>query len=495
MKTTSDLFDLIKSLASNEKRYFKLYATSIGGKENGAYMRLFNAMDTMQLYDEKLLKEKFKNEAFAKQFSVAKNYLFHIILKSLVLSSVDSNEQLSSYFSVMEAEVLYGKGLLEACSRQIQLTKKDLIKYEDKCLLDRVYEIEARIQTKKYHFDEAIKGVWLQEQVTESKLLGLRLKRVAIELFAFIQSNGNLVDESLQLRLEEMIQPVKDISIPLHADTITRYYYYTCFNFYYGVLRKPEKRLEYAQKVMDVLEANLDFVEVNTGIYFSAYSNLCQALLGINDFKRVSEKLREMRKSPFISNIGSKKQIRIEALASIINTEVLLYINNRNFSKTDELINEVKDLLQREKKYVGNFFSLELNFNASHLLFLAKKFDKALDFIRNTLSKAGKTERPDLYFAGRLLELLLLYETNSSGLLANVADTTIKFLKRSNALSKFDSLLIQYLRLASKKTSLDMLLELNSIYKLSGSKRKGSDVSLLSGYVDIEFWLQEEMKK
>lgn len=74
MVPSTDLFELIKALSGSEKRYLKLYAASIGGKKDSAYLRLFDAVNRMTEYDERLLKQQLKNEAFVKQLSVAKNY-------------------------------------------------------------------------------------------------------------------------------------------------------------------------------------------------------------------------------------------------------------------------------------------------------------------------------------------------------------------------------------------------------------------------------------
>jgi hypothetical protein len=492
MKPTTDLFDLIKSLTPNEKRYFKLYATSIGGKENSAYMRLFNAIDGMTRYNEELLKEKFKKEAFVKQLSVAKNYLFYVILKSLALSSIESNKQTELYLSVMQIEILYDKGLLDTCSKQITLVKKELLKYEEKLLLCKVLDVESRIMIKRFQFPELSETLEEEKRLLQERLLALTYKTLAVELFGFIQSMGSMSDPATLHRLQEMIARLDHYPLPPDADTTTRYYYYSCYNFYYGAIRDAEKRLEFAEKVFAILQSNPHYLEANARIYFSASSNLCQALLGINDFHRVTQKLTEMKNSPFISHQGIKKEIRVEALASILNTEILLHINQRNTSKVNELLSEVKHVLQAEKPLVGNFYLLELNFNTAHLLFLAKRFDEALDFLRNTLYHSGKNERRDLYLAGRIFELILLHETGNHKLLVNLADTTSKYLKRIGYLKHFDGLLIQYLRTSVKKVQPDLLQELQKQLHIA---LKEKEYSILTQYLDLEFWLQEQQKK
>src|SRR5688500_17153020 len=86
MKVTDDLLQLIKSLDQTEKRYFKIFATMhVKGSDDNKYVKLFDAIDKQNEYNEEQIREQFKDEKFLIQLHVAKNYLYNIILKSLRL--------------------------------------------------------------------------------------------------------------------------------------------------------------------------------------------------------------------------------------------------------------------------------------------------------------------------------------------------------------------------------------------------------------------------
>ena len=78
---TDTLHRLIRSLAKSEKRHFKLFASLHTGDKN--YLRLFDAIDRQEEYDEARIKIKFQHERFIKQLSRVKNYLYSMILKSM----------------------------------------------------------------------------------------------------------------------------------------------------------------------------------------------------------------------------------------------------------------------------------------------------------------------------------------------------------------------------------------------------------------------------
>lgn len=102
MKKRDALYDLIKSLTQNEKRYFKIYASRHTiGKEN-KYVKLFESIDKLNNYDEAKLKAKIKKESFAGHLAASKNYLYNLILECLDIYHKDSSidRQISKYINI-----------------------------------------------------------------------------------------------------------------------------------------------------------------------------------------------------------------------------------------------------------------------------------------------------------------------------------------------------------------------------------------------------------
>ena len=64
-RSTDELFQLIRSLDKSEKRMFKLFLKRSDGTEDLKVIRLFDALDKMDEYDEELLLKK--NKSIKKQ--------------------------------------------------------------------------------------------------------------------------------------------------------------------------------------------------------------------------------------------------------------------------------------------------------------------------------------------------------------------------------------------------------------------------------------------
>src|SRR5688572_13251953 len=83
MKKNDLLFGLIKSMSKSEKRHFKLYASRHTIGEQNNYVKLFDTIGSMQVYDETKVREALSGERFIRYLPSEKKYLYNIILNGL----------------------------------------------------------------------------------------------------------------------------------------------------------------------------------------------------------------------------------------------------------------------------------------------------------------------------------------------------------------------------------------------------------------------------
>ena len=76
---TDALFQLIRSLEKAEKRHFKLYIKRSSAKEDLKIIQLFDALDKMPDYDEKLLLKRLPSVT-KPQLANLKTHLYKLLL-------------------------------------------------------------------------------------------------------------------------------------------------------------------------------------------------------------------------------------------------------------------------------------------------------------------------------------------------------------------------------------------------------------------------------
>ncbi len=114
---------LIQSLEKYEKRHFKLYIKRSSSNENLKIVQLFDAMDKLKDYDEKLLLKRLNGIEKA-QLSNLKAHLYKQLLASLrLLKSAESIDlQFNEQFDY--AHILYKKGLFIQSLRILERAKE-----------------------------------------------------------------------------------------------------------------------------------------------------------------------------------------------------------------------------------------------------------------------------------------------------------------------------------------------------------------------------------
>jgi hypothetical protein len=137
-----DLFALIKSLKPTEKRYFTLSAGLMTPAKKNNYLRLFEILDSMDSYNETLLKTKYRKEAFIKNLAVYKSQLFDSILASLRNYNEENIEEWDIRKDLYKIQLLAQKGLDKGCEQLIIRTKTKAWQYELYHILLEILDIQ-----------------------------------------------------------------------------------------------------------------------------------------------------------------------------------------------------------------------------------------------------------------------------------------------------------------------------------------------------------------
>ena len=109
MKYSEDLHELIHSMSKNEKRYFILNSSLQKG--NKIYLQLFKAVEKQKIYDEKHIKDKYINEKFIKNYAINKNYLYSLLMKSLVHYNSPKSVDGQIHSLISECSIFFRKAL------------------------------------------------------------------------------------------------------------------------------------------------------------------------------------------------------------------------------------------------------------------------------------------------------------------------------------------------------------------------------------------------
>lgn len=272
MKSKELLFELIQSLSKSEKRYFKVF-TSIH-KESNNYVKLFDAIHGQKEYDEEELINKFKNEDFVRQFSVAKNYLMNLILKSLSAHHSKAKKSVELNNFLTEIEILYWKGLYKLAGKKIMQAKKIAQKYDMANYLLLINYWERRLE-------EYLSSPSLDEDKVNEAKGYLKEFNQQLEINFLLKKMENLTKASIKLS-DSAVEGVKEIFesnyMKLSENEIQNFHAKLDYMFLKGVgntiLGNQEEEVYYKKRTLELLEENAHHLKENPLKYASSINNI-----------------------------------------------------------------------------------------------------------------------------------------------------------------------------------------------------------------------------
>ncbi len=492
MIPSTDLFKLIKSLTKSEKRYFKLFAGFSGDRKENNSLKLFDAIDALEEYDENFLKEKFKNETFAKQFAVAKNYLQQLIIKSITAYHNESSPVMQIYEMLQSLEVLYDKGHFNICRKIIQRGKELCIENEKHLLLERFLELESKILMRNSDFSSVSESIDKQVETLNNYKLTLDHKK---SVFAMYAKTAELGVATTEEEIATLNQLVTSLNPQEPKDVAGKYYLYSFYNLYYCGVDDHFSMHDYAEKIIALLELNPFFIEESPGAYLSALNNYCSSLMRFGEIEKVLQLIKKMRGIPEQKVFSNKK---VEILPSLIfsyGLELYAYMSLGKMDKALALESDIKKMLDEYSNDIHKNSVFEISFNMALAHFTVNNYDSTLSWLAEIINSYDLQYREDLYLASRILALMAHYELRNVVLLYNLITSTNRYLKNKKLLNGIESALLQLLKstaITDDETKKEKLIEFkNTVLQLRHEPVNGK----ILHSIDLLAWAESKLTK
>ncbi len=367
MKPTDHLFRLIKSLSKSEKRYFKLFTRFQKGDKS--YMAIVDHLEKMEVYDEQKLKQVLLKKGIdAKNIHVTKNYLSHLILKSL-RSYNDKKKSIAIKLTdlLTDASLLEKKGLYDQYAKKLKSAKTLSKKYEKHLvtleILDR--EILFILGQKTKALDANLRE--LQEEVKHiAQLIKIEFeyKEILHRIFAWYRTKNKIRD---QAAIAE-ITALKNMELLEDASSAITFQSKICFFFSHALIyhilgQDLHKANLYYQKVVEIWERYTYMKGENYKLYkihLSNYLNSCHSIKKYTHFPEVLEKITQLPAFSFDE--------QAEEFQNVVYLKLLFYMNTLQFKEAVQLIPEIENGIEKYQSKVNKARELSFYCNIALLL-------------------------------------------------------------------------------------------------------------------------------
>ncbi|MFN2440240.1 MAG: hypothetical protein ABR503_13640 [Chitinophagaceae bacterium] len=495
-KPISDtLFQLICSLKKSEKRHFKLYIKRSSAKEDLKVIRLFDALDKLPEYDEKILLRKLQ-DITKPQFYNLKTHLYKQLLASLRLLKTNENTDLKLSEHLDNARLLYNKGL-KLQSLHILEKAKELAKANQKInFLVQVISLEKKIETLHITRSSLEKTEILTKEATE--ISGhidrvTRLSNLALLLYRWYVKNGHARNEEDEKEIYKFFKH----SLPSDQDAINGFYeklyLYQSYCWYAFIRQDFLMYYRYSNKMINLFKEDEIMIAVETGHYIKGMHNLLNAHFVLRNFKQFEIALRQFEKFSEDPIANVHDNFRIHTSIYLNSARINQFLMKGNFSKGLSLIPEVVNKLEEYSLFVDSHRILVFNYKIATLYFGAQKYSLAIDFLHKIINDSQSGLRNDLQCYARLMHLLCHYEIGNEEILDSLIKSVYRFMAKMKTLTVVEEEIFKFLRHSTKVKAKHLKPELEQfLLKIKHLEKKRFETRSFV-YLDIVSWVESKV--
>ena len=453
------LFQLIKSLSRNEKRYFKLFVAREGGPMDKKFIRLFELLDQQQHYSEASLlaaEPSFKKS----QMSNLKAHLYKRILQSLRMYDSSNVRDIKIRELIDHSQILYNRSHYDQCVRMLQKAKKMAQKHHNLELLLEIYKWEKQVlsQTVGKGNQQRVNDIISQVRDVNNRINNINsFSNILVKLNAlylrkgFARNKGDF--EIIQRTLKEEMPQYTEDALSFYE----KLHLYNLLVDYYFFIQDFRKGCVYAQKWVDLFDDQKQIPN-----YLDTY------LKGLNHLMIAQYKLQ--RYHSFVSNHRRMKNIRhlsgIELDANIqlkLQKYVFSHLFNKFFMVGDfeigvNLFTRIKPDLEQFINQLDKHSRLIMYYKIACLYFGDGKFNKATTWLYRIINTEDEDIREDVHSFARIINLTCHFELGHTDVIPYYLRSTYRYLSKTNDLQQFQSYILGFIKHLDKNMTQEEII-------------------------------------
>ncbi len=441
------LFVLIKSLSKSEKRQFKLYVGRLGVNTDAKFLALFNLLDKMKKYDEKIILDS--GVVKKTQLSNLKAHLYKQILVSLRLNPVNQNIRVQIREQLDFATILYQKGLYKQSLKILDKTKTTAIENEEKNIAYEIVELEKVIETQyitRSIPDRADELAVQAKELSEQNVMTSKLSNLSLQLYGMMLKLG-------YVRSDEDYQKVKKY-FEKHLPKFQledlgfreKLWLYKAHLWYSFLTQDFLSCYKYSSKWVDLFYEQKKMIYLNPVFFLKGNHYLLESLFFVrysSQFKETLERLENM-----VTSKEFPKNDNINSLA-------FLYINSNKlnqhflegtFEKGVYLINIIEYGINKHRDRIDEHHVMIFYYKIACLYFGIGDNKNCILYLKKIITNKNLKMREDLMCFARVLSLVAHYEAGMDYHLEVQLKSTYKFLLKMNDLHAVQKEMIKFLR-------------------------------------------------
>lgn len=447
MAAKDDLFQLVKSLEKNEKRYFTMYTSRNFSEGESNTLLLFNELDRMEEYDEEKLKKKLSvtkaGKSLAKYLSAEKKALHTMLMRAMRNYHAEKTVDVQLHELLMDEQYYHGKSLYELQAKTLYKAKKLAEQYEKFPALLTLFQREAKmlIERKTKDYDEVRSRIHKEEREVINKLLNeFEFRVLRDDFFIDFRSGTDTRNEIFQKKMNEKVAHSLMKSVDNAQSFYAKKHYNSILRYYYRLNGDMKKSWEHTRAIVELFEANPSIKEessIEYKISLANYLGSCHVTRQYNEFEAVLKKIKSLP-SKSLDEEG-------EVFQDATLYELLYYLNTGKYADALKAIPEIEKGMKLFEAKINKASELVIYYNITLLYFILEDWKGAMHWVNKIINDKSDSRKDIQHFA-RILHLLFHYEMGKGDMMEYLTRSVYRYLEREDKLLSFERLILLYLK-------------------------------------------------
>jgi hypothetical protein len=491
---TDTLFQLIHSLEKSEKRHFKLYIKRSSAKEDLKIVQLFDAISSMNDYDEKLLLKKLPGTEKPQLYNL-RSHLYKQILASLrLLKSADSIDlQLNEQFDY--AHILYKKGLFVQSLKILDKAKETARANQKFNFLTQVLALEKRIESLHITRGMQSRAELLSAEAVEisNKIVMLtRLSNLSLQLYSWYIKNGHARNEKDETGIKHFMKE----NLPANANAQTGFYekiyLYQSYTWYAFIRQDFLMYYRYSQKWVNLFDEQPLMIRVETGLYIKGLHNLLNAHFDLKNYQKFEITLRQFEAFAQTDRVKDHDNFRIQAFIYISSAKINQHFIVGTFKEGLVLVPGIEEKLKEYALFIDTHRVLVFNYKIATLYFGSGEYEKCIDYLQRIINDNVQL-RNDLQCYARLLHLMAHYELGNFEIIESLSRSVYRFMAKMENLTIIEEEMFRFLRKSFHISRHKLKPEFEKFLEKIKKFEKSRFETRAFAYLDIISWVESKL--
>jgi hypothetical protein len=426
-----DLYCIIEKMNSSEKRYFKLFIKN-SQEQDKAYTLIFDLINNSS--DEitnKDIEQYLKEHNIKIDVPKAKQYLYKVIIKSLVCYYSDVDDYIENKFRLMELKILSKKNLNHIHLRKLKLLKKHSVKKNKSIDAIESYSI---LKTSILNSERGEYSIEEIEEILESEKKHITNLYIESELKSVLVKMHRLISSESTMRLEQIKEAYqklekseifkRDIS---GSTTIAKLLKYHSLGYIKLRLYKFEEAQINFENYVDILEQEWQILDPDKFNYGVGMANCISSLRLL---KKHDEANAYNQKLKSINSVDPTVNLMATELYYI--NEIRFKIEKRDYESLIVMTEEAFHWMNKEREHITKEATFKfLNYYSVGLV-MQKKYSDALDYLNSILFEPKIKVYADDSIVAKILLIICHYYLRNFPIVTSTSKSLSRQLKKMN---------------------------------------------------------------